>query len=124
MKKIIAIFSIVMLFSSALLAQENNDLPLASIGGHKDGLVSLQELLTAGMIDCSDKGFVVSSFALTMNIGTDLVKKTCNEAKFNQGIRDLLSKAKSGEKIFFEDIKVTNADGVSKALAPLVFILK
>jgi hypothetical protein len=124
MKKVLAVCALMLLLSSALLAQVNNDLPLASIGGHKDGMVTAQELLTVGKIDCSNPGFVVSSFALTMHASGGLVTKTCNTATFDQGIIDLLSSARPGQKIIFEEIKVTNADGVTKDLAPLMFKLK
>jgi len=124
MKKLLSVIVLLIIFTTGLSAQTTYTLPTATVAGKSGGVISKDTLINAGKLECSDPGFVIKSFTLTIEVPPDLVSITSKTPEFTEIMKGYLAGAKAGQKIFFEDIKATNAEGKTYNLAVMSFKLQ
>jgi hypothetical protein len=104
--------------------------PVAKIGGYKSGLIQKdillnQEILSVDMENFDfDLRFIVTSFKLSTHVKGIMTGVSSSSNTITQEQKTLIEKAVSGQKIYFEEIKVVGPDGAIRNLAPLIIELK
>lgn len=98
--------------------------PVAYIGGVKSGPISKGVLGASCLIPRMDNfdfdlNFRITSFSFTMNMGGDLVTRTATGNCLSQDMKNMVSKAGRGQKIYIEDIKAVGPDGTQRTLGTL-----
>ncbi|MFN6379788.1 MAG: GldM family protein [Flavobacteriales bacterium] len=102
--------------------------PVPVFGGKRptDSTISKGDATVAAGVRADMENFdfnvkvVVKSFKLTIASGSGTLKEyPCTGNQASQGLREALSKAKVGEKIFIEEIMVDMPDGQTRKLAPI-----
>ncbi len=95
--------------------------PVAYIANATGGPVSKEVLLASGAIIPKasqdfefDVNFVVTSFYFSTNVAGDFKGEPVSGNRFNDKIRQIISNAKRGQKLMFEDIVATGPGGSQK----------
>jgi hypothetical protein len=68
-----------------------------------------------------DLKFTVTSFDLTVMISGVPISKTSKSNKLTGDMKEMLKKAKTGQKIYIEGIKAKGPDGTTRKLGTLTF---
>lgn len=93
------------------------------LNGQSSGTISRNSLQDVSELQCSDSTYRVSSFVLTMNSGSDLISLRSPDGRVSNAMKSKLSEARKGQKIFFEEIIISNADGISIPCIPSTFVI-
>ena len=135
MKTIVKLLCITMLtcIGNYALAQTpvtTEDKPTAFVANKLGGLIDKKELIDAKKLlvkfPNSDKPYQVISFSMTRTgKDKDPVDISSNKGDaFTDDMMDVLRKATAGDKIYFENIKVKNAEGAQISIPALAFVVK
>lgn len=102
--------------------------PVAKIGGKKGGLAKTDFLLAEDEIKVDMENFdfnlkfEVTEFTMSTHNGEGFLKDLHSKSnKITPEQKELIAKAKSGQKIYFLDIKCAGPDGGTRDLSPIVF---
>jgi hypothetical protein len=100
------------------------EFPKASIAGKSSGEVTIDEIIKAGELLTNNNELKVKSFSLTFKLDGDLVTTTSKSNKITDKMTGYLKQLTPGQKLYFEDIETTKADGAVIKLQPVWFIIK
>lgn len=95
--------------------------------GQTDATIKYNELnasqgVIAAMKDFDfDLKFTVTKFNISMSIGGQFITKSSSSNRVTPEMKDLLKKAKNGQKIFIEGIRAKGPDGTVRSLGSLAF---
>lgn len=106
--------------------------PEAYCAGQTGGLISMNKLVAGGgtygdgviakMKDFDfDVTFRVTSFEVTMNVGSELISSKVNGNHFTESVKNQIKRLKSGSRVFIENIKAIGPDGLPRTLKPINF---
>ena len=96
--------------------------PYASISGFRNGIVEKAILMKAEKVDCSEKGFEIISFNFSIDVGDGMIREVKgNSNNIDAEMKKLIDFTKSGNKVFFENIKAKISDGSIMILEALIF---
>jgi len=100
--------------------------PAATILGQKEGLVTKGKLKAASFLKAEMENFdfearvVVVSFKMTVSMGGDLQEMNTKGATLSDQMRNLLGNVRTGNRIYFEDIKVRMPDGSVRKVPSII----
>jgi hypothetical protein len=84
--------------------------------------VTAAQGVIAKMVDFDfDLKFDIVGYKLTMIVGGTPIEKITNGAALSGDMKEMLAKAKPGQKIFIEAIKARGPDGTVRSLGALSF---
>jgi hypothetical protein len=115
--KIILVFSLFVILSNSGYCQT------AKVAGATGGDITKEQLLNVTKIDI-DTSFRVYSFSMTYMTSQELDDFKCNGPVFSSEMLEVIKGAKSGAKLFFEDIVATDNKGVHYKLQTMTFKIK
>ena len=104
--------------------------PIAKIGEKRDGKITIAALLAAGKISTEmenfefDVRFRVVRFTVSSNINGVNEKQQSNSSIFTARQIALIKKVRSGNEVYFKDIKVKGPDGAVRNLGTLAFTIQ
>ncbi|MFH0893154.1 MAG: gliding motility protein GldM [Bacteroidota bacterium] len=100
---------------------------VAIIAGVKSGSVNKNQVVAAPYITAQLENFVfegvkytVTGFLFSTMEGTMLKEYPCSGNKLSAGAISAVQKARSGQKLFFENIKAKGPDGTSRSLPSVI----
>lgn len=104
--------------------------PAASILNQKEGLVSKGKLKAATFLKAEMENFDfdvkvnVKQFKMTISIGGDLKEFVAKGNKLTGPMRKMLSQVRRGNRVYFEEIKVTMPDGSTRKVPSIILKVK
>lgn len=115
--------------NNKLNAQQRNDTIItkqvtASIGGLTSGMITKDALLMADSVICSEINSKIISFTMTILKNGNLYEQNNIGNTLTAEMKKHISEMKSGNKIFFEKIKVRLANGSYRTLNAIALKLK
>jgi gliding motility-associated protein GldM len=100
--------------------------PYPTIGGIQSGIISKGVLMASGFLAAKtdnfdfDITFKIISFTFYVNVKGDLIEESCTSGNMlTASMLSKISRATSGTKIYFEDIKAVGPDGIIRTLSPI-----
>ena len=96
--------------------------PVAMYLGSKGGPMPLNQVKAGQGINCVlenfdfDLKFNITSFTLGANINGNFMEESCAGPAFSGKAKDILGRLKTGNKVFFDNIKAKGPDGTSRTL--------
>jgi gliding motility-associated protein GldM len=99
--------------------------PVAYIGGVKSGLINKNVIAASKMIVAKldnfdfDLTFIVTSYTFLINVKGDIIPTTCSGNMLTTDVSNKISKAPTGSRVYFEDIKAKGPDGSTRSLSPV-----
>lgn len=103
--------------------------PIAKINGHKGGEVEKGWLLAAGGLSAELEGsdfdykFMIVSFSVSVAKNGIELTTISNSDKFTDDQIKLLNMLSTGQKVYFENIKVMGPEGTTRNLHDIVFTI-
>lgn len=100
--------------------------PVATILGQKEGLVSKGKLKAASFLKAEMENFDfeapvrVVSFKMTVSMGGDLQELSSNDATLSAPMKNLLGNVRTGNRVYFEEIKVKMPDGSVRKVPSII----
>jgi gliding motility-associated protein GldM len=103
--------------------------PVAMFGGKgtSDATIKFNELtasqgVAAVMKDFDfDLKFTVTKFSISMSVGGQFISKDSPSNRVTGEMKEMLKKAKNGQKVFIEGIRAKGPDGTVRSLGSLAF---
>lgn len=97
-----------------------SNLPIASIGGVTGGMIAMDTLKNAGSLICSEKNYTVISFTMFRN----MIEYSSSDNMLTSEMKKSIKEIKSGDKLYFENIKVKSPEGNLVVLSPIILKVK
>ncbi len=129
MKKLVFAFAIIwlsVLFCPIAKGQHTTiDTLKVTLAGHITGKISKDDIINSLELKCSPAEYEVSSFVMIYMFGGKPYEKVIKGNQFKEV--NLLKRLKSGDKLYFESIKVIHKTSEKKTIIPwpsLSFIIQ
>lgn len=96
--------------------------PVGMYLGSKGGKMPLAQVKAGQGINCVlenfdfDLKFNITSFTMGANIGGNYMEANCSGPAFNSQAKDILTRLKTGSKVFFDNVKAKGPDGTTRTL--------
>ena len=103
--------------------------PIAQVGGKTGGRISKSALATASVSAKLenfpfDLSFPIVSFSVTTVQNGFTVSEKASGTRLSAAQKKIISSAKSGQRLYFEDIKAKAPDGSTRSLGTIKFIIQ
>ena len=103
--------------------------PTATVAGKTGGKISKSTLTSSGVKANIENfqfslSFPIVSFTVATNLNGFDTEEKSNGSKLTTAQKQLINQAKTGQKIYFEDIKCKAPDGSVRTLGTLKFVIK
>lgn len=124
--KRLSLFISAIIISFAALAQQaiTAEFPKATLSGKNAGEITVNEIITAGELGVTNSGLKIVRFALSLNVGADLVTYTSTSSKLTSQMIGAVKTLEKGKKLFIEDIETVNSGGLIIKLEALNLTIK
>lgn len=97
----------------------------ATIAGMKGGKATVKEILSDSVIT-AEPGYVITGFRLSIYSKAKKKEQIFDgdNARITEPMRKAIALTKPNDKIYFEYIKATDANGKTLAVSPIGFVIK
>jgi hypothetical protein len=124
-KQLFLIFVFVVVSLNFTFAQEQkgnkiDGYPLVSFDGSIGGNIAKADLLKVDSLTVTGGDFTIFSFTFTTTAMENQTETSSSSCKFSPEIKNLIATAKSGSKVFFENIKLIHNPTKSTMYAPAI----